>query len=87
MSGTKLWTSGAHVATTLIVLARTDDVSGGRPGRRVCRSSSSTCQIPPSTSRPVITIDGSHHFNEVFFDDALVPQKRSSVNAATGGVR
>src|SRR5439155_20359385 len=30
-------------------------------------------QTPGITVRPIISIDGTHHLNEVFFDDVRVP--------------
>lgn len=77
LSGTKLWTSLAHIATAMVVLARTDDVVGadGQPVRHAGLSQF-IVDLPNPGVRvsPVITIDGAHHFNEVVFDDALVPE-------------
>jgi alkylation response protein AidB-like acyl-CoA dehydrogenase len=72
LSGTKLWTSVAHIATAMIVLARTDD--GGDD--RHAGLSQFIVDLPNPGIRisPVITIDGAHHFNEVVFDDALIPE-------------
>ncbi|MFF9542480.1 acyl-CoA dehydrogenase family protein [Streptomyces albidoflavus] len=68
ISGTKIWTSAAHVAQAMIVLARTD------PGRRHDGLSQFVVDLPGPgiTVRPVITLDGAHHFNEVVFDEAFV---------------
>lgn len=70
ITGTKLWTSGAHVATNLVALVRTDD-GGDRHGGL----SQFIIDLPnPDVHvNPVITIDGGHHFNEVVFDEAFVP--------------
>ena len=70
ITGTKVWTSAAHVATAIVVLARTDD-----GGDRHSGLSQFLVDLPhPAVSiSPIITIDGAHHFNEVVFDDALVP--------------
>jgi len=70
ITGTKLWTSGAHVATTLVVLARTDDAADHHSGL-----SQFLVDLPHPAVRinPIITIDGGHHFNEVVFDDAVLP--------------
>jgi hypothetical protein len=72
LSGTKLWTSVAHIATAMIVLARTDDAEDDRHAGL----SQFIVDLPNPGIRisPVITIDGGHHFNEVVFDDALIPQ-------------
>ena len=79
LTGTKLWTSGAHMATAMIVLARTDD----DPSDHHKGLSQFIVDLPnPSIHiSPVITIDGAHHFNEVVFDEALIP------NAALLGQR
>jgi len=72
LSGTKLWTSVAHIATAMIVLARTDD----DPADRHAGLSQFIVDLPNPAIHisPVITIDGAHHFNEVVFDDALLPK-------------
>jgi alkylation response protein AidB-like acyl-CoA dehydrogenase len=76
LSGTKLWTSIAHIATAMIILARTDDPVGadGQPSRHAGLSQF-IVDLPNPGIRisPVVTIDGAHHFNEVLFDDALIP--------------
>jgi alkylation response protein AidB-like acyl-CoA dehydrogenase len=71
LSGTKLWTSGAHIATAMVVLARTDDAGGDRHQGL----SQFIVDLPHRDVRisPIITIDGAHHFNEVVFDDTLIP--------------
>ncbi|GAA0957180.1 acyl-CoA dehydrogenase family protein [Actinocorallia libanotica] len=71
ITGTKVWTSAAHIATAIVVLARTDD-AGDRHGGL----SQFLVDLPhPAVAiSPIITIDGAHHFNEVVFDDALVPR-------------
>jgi hypothetical protein len=77
LTGTKLWTSVAHLATAMIVLARTDDVTdaSGKPSRHAGLSQFIVdLPNPRITVSPVITIDGAHHFNEVVFDDALIAE-------------
>jgi alkylation response protein AidB-like acyl-CoA dehydrogenase len=70
LTGTKLWTSGAHIATAIVVLARTDE-----GGDRHAGLSQFIVDLPhPAVSiSPIPTIDGARHFNEVVFDDAVVP--------------
>ena len=72
LAGTKLWTSGAHIATAMVVLARTDDDPVSQHGGL----SQFIVDLPNPGIRisPIITIDGAHHFNEVVFDDALIPE-------------
>ncbi|MFE1396978.1 acyl-CoA dehydrogenase family protein [Nocardiopsis dassonvillei] len=71
LTGTKVWTSTAHTATNLVVLARTDD--GG--GDRHAGLSRFIVDLPhPDVHiNPIVTIDGEHHFNEVVLDEAVIP--------------
>ncbi|BCI87190.1 hypothetical protein NIIDMKKI_23960 [Mycobacterium kansasii] len=72
LSGTKVWTSGAHRAHAFIVLARTAPVD--RADRHAGLSQfivdlrSAGVEI-----RPIISMNGDHHFNEVILDKAFVP--------------
>ncbi|MER5181553.1 acyl-CoA dehydrogenase family protein [Streptomyces sp. NPDC002896] len=70
LTGTKVWTSVAHIATAMIVLARTDPTDDRHRGL-----SQFIVDLPHPRIRirPIITIDGAHQFNEVVFDDALIP--------------
>ncbi|WP_406690453.1 acyl-CoA dehydrogenase family protein [Saccharopolyspora sp. ID03-671] len=68
--GTKLWTSGAHVADAFIVLVRTSPPGEDRHGglsQLLVRLDS-----PGLTVRPVISANGTHHFNEVHLDGVFV---------------
>jgi alkylation response protein AidB-like acyl-CoA dehydrogenase len=71
ITGTKLWTTGAHFAHAIVLLARTD----GAPGDRHHGLSQFVVDLPhPAVHvRPITTIDGEHHFNEVVLDHAVVP--------------
>ena len=72
LSGTKVWTSGAHHAHQIVVFARSSPVD---PERRhagfsqflVARDS------PGVTISPIALMSGEHHFNEVVFDNVFVP--------------
>ncbi|WP_040841780.1 acyl-CoA dehydrogenase family protein [Nocardia brevicatena] len=68
LTGTKVWTTGAHLAHAMIVLARTD----GQPGDRQSGLSQFIVDLPhPDVEiRPLRSIDGDAHFNEVIFHDA-----------------
>ncbi|MGW1029027.1 acyl-CoA dehydrogenase family protein [Streptomyces sp. NPDC002577] len=70
LTGTKVWTSVAHIANAVIVLARSDPTDSRHRGL-----SQFIVDLPHPRIRirPIITIDGAHHFNEVVFDDALIP--------------
>src|SRR5207247_341775 len=69
-AGTKLWTTGAHFAHAMVVLARTD----GTPEDRHAGLSQLIVDLPADgvEIRPIVTIDGEHHFNEVAFDGAVL---------------
>ena len=71
VNGQKIWTSTAHQADWCFLLVRTD------PNARKRQEGISFLLVdmktPGITVRPIISIDGSHHLNEVFFDDVKVP--------------
>lgn len=73
INGKKLWTSGAHHAHQIVVLARTTPVD---PRHRHDGLSQFivTTDTPGVTVNPVPLMSGAHHFNEVTFVDAFVPQ-------------
>jgi acyl-CoA dehydrogenase len=72
VSGTKIWTSGAHRARAFIALLRT-----GPPDGRQRHVGLSQLLIeldePGVTIRPIISMTGEHHFNEVVLDEVFVP--------------
>jgi alkylation response protein AidB-like acyl-CoA dehydrogenase len=71
VNGQKIWTSTAHHADWCFLLVRTN------PNARKRQEGISFLLVdmktPGITVRPIISIDGSHHLNEVFFDDVKVP--------------
>lgn len=71
INGSKIWTSMAHMADYLIVVARTEDRSDNR------HAGLSQFLVPLDcagiTVRPITNMLGEAHFNEVFFDDVYVP--------------
>lgn len=71
LSGTKVWTSGAHRAHAFIVLARTEAVD---PASRHAGLSQFIVDLsgPGVEVRPIISMNGGHHFNEVMLDEAFV---------------
>jgi len=75
VSGTKIWTSGAHRAQAFIVLLRT-----GPPDGRQRHVGLSQLLIelgqPGVTIRPIISMTGEHHFNEVVLDEVFVPDEQ-----------
>jgi alkylation response protein AidB-like acyl-CoA dehydrogenase len=71
VNGQKIWTSTAHHADWCFCLVRTDPQA---PKRQMGISFLLIdMRTPGITVRPIISIDGSHHLNEVFFDDVKVP--------------
>jgi len=72
LSGTKVWTSGAHHAHQVVVLART---SPADPKHRHAGFSQFLvqCATPGVRIEPIILMSGAHHFNEVILDEAFVP--------------
>jgi 3-oxochol-4-en-24-oyl-CoA dehydrogenase len=66
ITGQKLWTSYAHLATWGILLARTSNEGAPQNGISyfVC-----PMETPGITVRPLIDMTGDHAFNEVFFDE------------------
>ena len=70
VNGQKLWTSGAHHARAILALVRTQTGSERNAGLSQMMIDLDT---PGITVRPIIDMSGAHDFNEVFFDDVLVP--------------
>ena len=70
VTGTKIWTSGAHLAKFGILLARTDPDAAKRRGISyfIC-----PMDTPGITMSPIIDMTGAHSFNQVFFDEARLP--------------
>jgi acyl-CoA dehydrogenase len=70
-NGRKVWTSRAHRAHYMIVLVRT----GQREEDRHAGLSQLLVDLktPGITVRPIVNQLGDHDFNEVTFDDAVVP--------------
>lgn len=76
ITGRKMWTSGAHHATHVYVLARTTpQAEGARPhaglSEFVVDMASEGVEVTP-----VVDMTGEHHFNEVAFDGVRVPGHR-----------
>jgi alkylation response protein AidB-like acyl-CoA dehydrogenase len=71
LSGTKVWTSGAHLAEAFIVLARTAPVN---PEHRHGGLSQFIVKLrgPGIEIRPIVSMNGAHHFNEVVLEQAFV---------------
>lgn len=72
LTGTKVWTSGAHLAHAFICLARTASVD---PANRHAGLSQFLVDLHAEgiDIRPIISMNGKHHFNEVILDGVFVP--------------
>jgi alkylation response protein AidB-like acyl-CoA dehydrogenase len=70
VNGQKIWTSHAHHADWMFALVRTDPDCKPQRGISFLLIDMAT---PGITVKPIISIDGHHYLNEVFFDDARVP--------------
>ena len=71
INGQKIWTSTAQYADWCFVLVRTDP--NARKRQEGISFILGDFKTPGITVRPIISIDGSHHLNEVFYDDVRVP--------------
>jgi alkylation response protein AidB-like acyl-CoA dehydrogenase len=72
INGTKLWTTNAHIASYMIGLFRTDlDAKPKHAG--LSQFIIDLKNTPGVTVRPIEDLTGRKHFNEVVFEDALVP--------------
>ncbi len=70
VNGQKIWTTGAHEADWMFALVRTSTGERRHEGITLLLLPMDT---PGVTVRPIRTIDGWHHVNEVFLEDARVP--------------
>lgn len=73
INGQKIWTSHAHEADRIYLLARTSREAKKQEGISLFLIDMNT---PGITVRPIRTIDGWHHVNETFLDNVRVPADR-----------
>ena len=73
INGRKVWTSGAHVAQYMIALVRTG--TQGETRHAGMSQLLVDMKTPGLTVRPIVNQLGEHDFNEVTFDDVLVPHE------------
>ena len=73
INGSKIWTSGAHVANYLVALFRpsssADDRHEGLTQFIVDMKNTDGIDV-----RPIHNMTGDHDFNQVFFEDAFIPE-------------
>ncbi|MER6830740.1 acyl-CoA dehydrogenase family protein [Streptosporangium sp. NPDC000563] len=74
ITGNKVWTSNAHRSHAFFVLARSAPQD---PKNRHQGLSQFIVDLrsPGVDIRPIVSMGGSHHFNEVFLQDVLVPDE------------
>lgn len=68
ITGTKIWTSGAHLADAIVVLARTSGSKHEGLSQFIVRLPHEHVSI-----RGINMISGDRHFNEVHFEQTFVP--------------
>lgn len=75
VTGTKVWTSGAQHAEAFIALCRTEplDTSNRHAGLSQFIVDLRSDGV---TIRPIVSLSGDHHFNEVVLDEVFVPDSR-----------
>ena len=72
INGQKIWTSGAHRADWMFMLARTDP---GAPKHRGISMLLMDMKSPGIQIQPLITMSGDHVFNQEYFDAVRVPAR------------
>lgn len=70
VNGQKVWTTSAHEADWIFCLVRTSN--DGKPQTGITFLLIDL-RSPGITIRPIITLDGKHEINEVWFEDVEVP--------------
>ena len=70
IDGTKIWTTGAHLANRMFAIVRTDDTGRKQQGMTFLLIDMDT---PGITVTPILGLAGEHEFNQVFFDGVEVP--------------
>ncbi|MBT6273567.1 MAG: pimeloyl-CoA dehydrogenase large subunit [Chromatiales bacterium] len=72
VNGSKIWTSYAHKANMIFCLVRTSSEGKKQDGISFLLIDMKTEGLEV---RPIVSIDGRHHLNEVFFTDVRVPRE------------
>jgi alkylation response protein AidB-like acyl-CoA dehydrogenase len=70
VNGQKIWTTNAHKADWIFALVRTDTECKPQQGISFLLID---MQTPGLEVKPIVSIDGLHHLNEVYFTDVRVP--------------
>lgn len=72
INGQKIWSSNAHRADWMFLLARTDPEAPKHKGITFFLTPTSA---PGYSTRPLINLAGQHLFNETYFEDLRIPAK------------
>jgi acyl-CoA dehydrogenase len=75
VTGNKVWTSGAHLADAFLLLARTSPRDAQHRHRGLTQFIVDL-RSPGIDIRPIMSMSGIAHFNEVFLDNVFVPDSR-----------
>jgi alkylation response protein AidB-like acyl-CoA dehydrogenase len=81
VNGQKTWTTLAQYANLIFCLVRTDAAAKKQEGISMLLIDMSA---PGVSVRPIITVDGGHEVNEVFFDEVRVPRENLVGEAGKG---
>lgn len=73
VTGGKIWTSHAHRASHAYVLARTPGTGGSDDRHAGLTELVVAMDAPGVAVRPIVDLQGEHHFNELHFDEVAVP--------------
>ncbi len=71
INGSKIWTSLAHLAEWMVLLARSDVDA---PKHKGISYFLLDMKLPGIQIRPLVDMAGRHQFNQVFFDNVRVPR-------------
>jgi alkylation response protein AidB-like acyl-CoA dehydrogenase len=71
INGTKIWTTGAHVADHMFCLVRTS--TDGKPQDGISFVLIDSMKTPGLSVAPILTLAGDHEVNQVFFDNVRTP--------------
>ncbi|WP_420391503.1 acyl-CoA dehydrogenase family protein [Acuticoccus sp.] len=72
INGTKVWTTNAHRSHYMILFCKTGEAEDRHGGASQLLIDLATPGIKVS---PIVDMSGQHHFNEVNFEDAFVPEE------------
>lgn len=73
INGTKIWTTYGHYANRCFCLVRTDNEC--KPQAGISFILIDDMSAPGIEIQPIVSIDGEHHLNQVFFDNVRVPKE------------